>query len=131
MEHFHWAAWFWLMGIIHCKAWANSIVIFQQIFSKSSSRGWGIFLFKSSNSIKKIILFLCFKSGSLVCSLISGKRFWKPNRFSPLRFPIYNIKPSFFIILDSKSPIKSLFLWVAEKKSLLSKILKIGKYQKK
>ena len=36
-----------------------------------------------------------------------------------------------FIILDSTSPMQSLFLWVAEKKSLLSKIKKIGCFSKK
>jgi len=35
------------------------------------------------------------------------------------------------MILDSTSPIKGLFLLVAEKKSLLSKIKKIGRFSKK
>ena len=34
------------------------------------------------------------------------------------------------MILDSTSPMKSLFLLVAEKKSLLSKIKRIGKFSK-
>jgi hypothetical protein len=34
-----------------------------------------ILLFNSSYLIQKIILFLCNKSGSLVCQIISGKRF--------------------------------------------------------
>ena len=51
----------------------NGIV--QGIFSTSRSRGWGIFSFNSSYSIQEIILFLCSISGSLVCQIISGKRF--------------------------------------------------------
>jgi len=59
--------------------------------------------------------------------MIPGKRFWKTTPCSPLPLPISNTEP-FFIILDSTSPMQSLFLWVAEKKSLLSKIKKIGHY---
>ena len=35
------------------------------------------------------------------------------------------------MILDNTSPMQSLFLWVAEKKSLLSKIKQIGRFTKK
>ena len=49
---------------------------------------------------------------------------------SPLPLPISNTEP-FFIIRESTSPIQSLFLRVAEKKSLLSKIKKIGHLSKK
>ena len=62
--------------------------------------------------------------------IIPGKRFWKTTPCSPLPLPISNTEP-FFIILDSTSPMQSLFLWVAGKKSLLSKIKKIGRFSNK
>ena len=63
------------METIPCRDWDNFDGISQGIFSTSSSRGWGIFLFSSSNSIQEIILFLYSEFGSLVCHIISGKRF--------------------------------------------------------
>ena len=101
----------------------------KEFFFTSISRGWGIFLVKSSYSIQELILFLCNNSGSLVCQIILGKRFWKTTPCSPLPLPISNTEP-FFIIWDSTSPMQFLFLWVAEKKSLLSKIKKIWRFSK-
>ena len=125
----HSATWIIFIETIPCKEWANINGIFQGIFSTSISRGWGIFLVRSSYSIQELMLFRWTHSGSLVCQMIPGKRFWKATPCSPLPLPISNTEP-FLIILDSTSPMKSLFLWVAEKKSLLSKIKKIGRFSK-
>ena len=103
---------------------------FQGIFATSIYKGWGILLVNSSYSIQELIPFLCTNSGSLVCQIISGKRFWKITPCSPIPLPISNTEP-FFMILDSASPMQSLFLWVTEKKCLLSKIKRIWYFSKK
>ena len=85
--------WIIFLKTIPCKEWTYRNRIFQGISSTSISRGWGIFLVKFSYSIQELILFLCTKSGSLVCQIIPGKHFWKPLHVHccHFQFPILNL----------------------------------------
>ena len=73
---------------------------------------------------KKLYFFYAINLDHLFAKLFQESVFKKLLMFTAATSN-FQYKPSFFIILDSTSPMKSLFLRVAEKKSLLSKIKRI------
>ena len=98
---------------------------FPKTFSKSTLRGFGIFLFNSSKSIQELILFLCIKSGSLVCHTIWLRRFWMTNPYSQLPIPISIIKEFFFYDFKNILSILRLFLLVAGKRSIIKNYMNV------